>query len=274
MTDMTSDLELRQAALRTCVRHVYQAFGSYRLARYIEPDGCFPDACDDRPLRADSLSQLPAAAFDRYQGKAITTWGSVDDFKRFLPRMLELIAFPNADARPMPLKYGFPYTVDGYSVFGKLEYGQWRRWRKAERNALDGYFDALWSFSLAMPVKLESGRYEQASLSGLLSDFSLAHEDVTRFLKHWDAEAADPTSGLTAAAHLAASVVCHRDSLLELDSPTGRQDNQQLAWLASDDVAKLLESAFFRWSETPYADLISQAHDWLGWIRRRRADQQ
>ncbi len=273
---MAVDLTAREAELRKCVRRVYQVFGSYKLARYIQPDRCFPNFCDDRPLRADSLCRLPAAAFKNYQWKAITTWGTVDDFKHFLPRMLELIAFPNSDPQPT-LEHGVPACVELDMVSGKLEYGQWHRWPKAEHNAIQEYSESLWASILAtMPSTEPCGVWTAQNELHVLSSF---HEDLTPFLLRWETDAADPTDGFIAAAHLAVSVLDVQRRLLDLCStkrelapPAGTTNDQTLNWLASDRVAELLEAAFFRWAESPYAETISQAHDWLGWCRRRWND--
>jgi hypothetical protein len=267
---MAVDLKAREATLRERVRKVYAAFRGYRLAPHIEPDPCFPSVCDDGPLRAERLHLLPAAAFDRYQLKAMTTWGSVEDFKHFLPRLLEIIA--NAESNEtLP-------QVEAWMVFGKLSYGQWRRWQRAEQQALDAYFDALWSALLARSVEMGKAAWQTPTLGEWLCAFAHAHDDLTRFLNQWEAEADHPTEGLTAAAHLARTIIHARDDLLKKGSlnwdmydQLAAQEGQTVAWLASDVVARLLEAAFFRWSESLYAPLISEGHYWLGWWRQRRA---
>ena len=265
---MAVDPEAREATLRERVRDVYATFRSYRLAPHIEPDPCFPGACDDRPLRADSLHRLPPTAFEYYQWKAITTWGSVDDFKHFLPRLLEIVATKQAEDAPT--------QVEAWMVFGKLRYGEWRRWKNAEQQVLDAYFDALWSALLARPVDTSETAWRAQTLGDWLSDFAHAHDDLSRFLKQWEAEAGNAAEGLMAAAHLAQTIVRARDDLLKKGSldwdmynQLDAQEAQMMAWLASDVVVRLLEAAFFRWSESPYAALLSEGHYWLGWWRQR-----
>ena len=260
--------ETREIVLRERVRDVYTAFRGYRLAPHIEPDACFPGVCDDRPLRADSLHRLPPSAFENYQWKAITTWGSVDDFKHFLPRLLEIAATTQAEDTST--------QVEAWRVFGKLRYGKWRRWKSKEQQVLDAFFDALWSALLARPVDASGTEWQAQTLGDWLSSFAHAHEDLSRFLSQWEAEAGDSAQGLMAAAHLAQTVVRSRDGLLKKGSldwdmynELDGQEAQMMAWLASDAVRRSLEAAFFHWSASPYAALLSDAHEWLGWWRQR-----
>ena len=263
------DLTTRDATNRQCVRGVYEAFRPYPLAPHIDPDPCFPSFCDDRPLRAAPLHRLPPSAFDRYQWKAITTWGNVDDFKHFLPRLLEIIATPTPqDAHS---------DVEAQLIFGKLRYGEWRSWNPAEQWALDAYFDAFWSVLLVRPVDVTDAAWAKKTLGDWLSDFARAHDDVGRFLKQWEVEAGHPTEGLLPAAHLAQTVT-RAGGLLKkgsldwgIGSELNAQEDQTTAWLASDAVLHLLEAAFFRWPDTPYTMLISEGHNCLEWWRQSRA---
>jgi hypothetical protein len=63
----------------------------------------------------------------------MTTWGGTDDFRRFLPRIFELISAG-----------GGRWTVPE-AVFGKLSYGQWETWPPDEREAITSFFETLWS---------------------------------------------------------------------------------------------------------------------------------
>jgi hypothetical protein len=265
MTPTAIDSEAREAALRDRIQDVYTVFRGYPLAPYIEPDACFPGACDDRPLRADLLHRLPPAAFTRYQFKAITTWGRVEDFKHFLPRLLEIVATSEE-----PTDLAGVESVEPWLVFEKLRYGDWQHWKRREREAIDAYFDAFWAALRLRPIK------PWESLLGWLNHFAKAHDDLSRFLSEWEAEAARPTNeGLIAAAQLANSIVDEGYDLLKKSSLNcdnlDTKENQVLCWLASDRISQLLESAFFRWSDSKYAPLLSEGHYWLGLWGQRRA---
>lgn len=262
------DSEVREAALRDQVREIYAVFRGYKLQRYIAPDPCFPGFCDDRPLRAGPLDRLPPAAFDMYQWKAVTTWGSVDDFKHFLPRLLEIIALVEP--------HGSLRQVEPWLIFSRMNYAEWYQWRAREREVLDGYFDALWSALLARPLASATTDWTDETLGDWLSHFANAHDDLSRFREVWQCEAARPTDGLMAAAHLADTVVAVSETAvkrgkLDWDEGLDCQEQETLAWLTSDRICRMLEEAFFRWAPTPYAQILSEGHYWLDLWRRQRS---
>jgi hypothetical protein len=74
---------------------------------------------------------------DRYAFKAMTTWGDKNDYRHFLPCMLELLA-----------RHGEQGFVNAEAIFNKLEYGGWGGWPTNEHDAIAAFFDALWSHVL------------------------------------------------------------------------------------------------------------------------------
>lgn len=269
-----SDPQPREAVLRERIRELYAVFRSYRLAPDIHSDPCFPGACDDRPLRAYPLHQLPPEAYSSYQWKAMTTWGSVSDFKHFLPRMLDIIAtLPSIETEVSFAEGG---RFEAWIVFEKLRYGDWRRWTAVERQSLDAYFDALWSVLLVRPLDLGQEPWCIHTLGEWLRAFAFAHDDLTPFLQQWENEAQNPTEGLLAASRLAQTIVRVSEGFLKRDSlgwdcyhELDKQERQVIHWLASDGVFRLLESAYFRWHDSPHASLLSEGHYWLGLWRDR-----
>jgi hypothetical protein len=263
---MATDPGVREGELGDRIRELYARFRRYGLS---PPDPGSPGR-DDRPLRTEMLNRLPSKAFQEYQWSAIYSWGSVDDFKHFLPRLLELIAQPAAgrsvtDVQPWP-------------IFAKLSYADWQRWPRREREALDRYFEALWRAILARPVPAVDS-YSEQTPNHWLFELAHAHTDLAPFLGQWESDLADPDFGQTATAHLARWVVCDAETLLESNGlrwrhqqypNLGAQADEAVAWLASDKVFALLESAYFRWSESTHAALLSEGHESLHWWRQRR----
>lgn len=168
--------------------------------------------------------------------------------------------------------------IESWMVFGKLRYGQWRDWPHAETSVLDAYFEALWSALLARPLDTSKRPLVVHTLGNWLSDLSHAHDDLSRCLKQWEADASDPDGELMAAAHLAQTIVQAREVLPQegslgwhIHDRSGAQEAQVNAWITSEKVLQLLEAAFFRWSGSPYATLLSEAHCWVGLWQRRSA---
>lgn len=262
-----ADAHTRERVLRERVRGVYQAFRGYRLAEYIEPDPMW--GTDDAPLRAHPLHKLPAEAFDPYARKAMTTWGSLEDFKHFLPRMLEIVALPHRDHAVL--------EIEAWVVFGKLRYGQWQRWKPSERAAIDGYLQALWLAVLSRPMDAPDTPWCARTHFDWLIAFADALDDLSPLLQRWESDACDPDHGLLAAWQLARAIVQGQDDLIRngtlgwdsLARASG-QEQQVLTWLESDAVARLMEEAFFRWADTPEAGMLSEGQFWLEQFRRRQ----
>jgi hypothetical protein len=157
---MHADAELRRA-----VEGLYQAFSRYPLPRHV--DGCphcVSDA-DHASLYSKELRDLGATELSRYSFKAMSTWGDVDDFRHFLPRIFELISVDDS------------WTVPEV-VFKKLPYGQWETWPLDERQALTTFFEALWSNVLERP-------FDASSAEECLCCIAQAADDMMHYLDRW-----------------------------------------------------------------------------------------
>jgi len=106
---------------------LYDVFNKYPLRQHVEgcTCGCIPPTAEAglhrRPLREMEPNDL-----DRYAFKAMTTWGDVEDFKHFLPRLLELLVHKS-------------FIVDTEIVLGKLSYGHWEAWPVRSRRRFPLY---------------------------------------------------------------------------------------------------------------------------------------
>jgi hypothetical protein len=157
---INSDVELRRA-----VEGLYQTFSSYPLPRHVNGcPHCVSDA-DHVLLYSKELRELGPRELSRYSFKAMSTWGDVDDFRHFLPRIFELISVDGS------------WTVPEV-VFKKLPYGHWETWPAYERQALKTFFEALWSNVLERP-------FDGSSAEECLCCIAQAADDMTRYLDRW-----------------------------------------------------------------------------------------
>ena len=93
----------------------------------------------------------------------MTTIGDAATYRHFLPRILELAADGAGEI-------GFEPEV----IAGKLVYGEWRRWRQDQQQAVADLFDAAARLALAMP--LEDGCRIENWLAGIARlDLPLTH---------------------------------------------------------------------------------------------------
>lgn len=85
------------AELNEAIERLYSTFGSYPLRDRIDSCPCCRGPQETRHLHTKTLRELSAEDHGLYAFRAMTTVGDVDDFRHFLPRILELVAELPAD---------------------------------------------------------------------------------------------------------------------------------------------------------------------------------
>ncbi len=126
------------------VQRLYEVFARYPCPNAIEccPCGCTQPEATAHLLVTPLLGLTPADLLD-YSVSAITTQGSVDDFRYLLPRVLHVVAEDPIGCSPEIL-------------FGKLRYANWLSWPEDEVEVLRAYLNALWLTALrTFPVQKE-----------------------------------------------------------------------------------------------------------------------
>lgn len=237
------------------IEELYAAFARYPRAERVE--GCPHCVGTDEslPFCTAPLRSVSAEMIARYAFKAMTTWGTLDDYKHFLPRILELSS--TREAQPWP-------GLEWWLVASKIRYGGWSTWPDDERRAVFGFLRGTWSVILDTPP-------ERTDLPGFLG--SVAELDaIGPYLDHW-AQNAQPTS----LRHLADSVVRYSDKIARSLLPWeahGRDPSAELRqnarefsdWLLHPSRREALLTAFERWSDEPWAAALAEAHDILDCI--------
>lgn len=233
-------LEESQSELKDSIRELYAVLRKYNKPGHVTGcPHCTPEEygrlLESRPLRDLDWPQLEHFAF-----KAMTTMGTLDDFKRFLPRLLELIT----------LKH-FPLTVDPQTVLGKIAYAERDPMRKPnegrafngrEREAIERFLAAWWRRELAHDPDDDYGR------CNVLECIGCATGDIAPYLAIWSF-----ADGLSAALHLAKLVNGSSDEFY-----SGRKagfcfwsreerdcDQQLMAWLRTERCREILERPLF-----------------------------
>jgi hypothetical protein len=127
---------------------------------------CCVSSDQKHALGQGRLRTRTAGGLSLFAFKAMTKWGTEDDFRHFLPRLLELRALST------------PADVDDFVLFGKLTYANWRSWPLAEQQAVEQFLTA-WGRHLMSVYPHSSSLLEYMQILVLLSD------DVTPFLDTW-----------------------------------------------------------------------------------------
>ncbi|HEY2859600.1 MAG TPA: hypothetical protein VGJ21_14365 [Terracidiphilus sp.] len=160
------------AELSLAIQGLYKIFDRYPRPTKIEycPCGCTkPDEVSG--LLAVPLKDLKFSSLENYSFSAMSTQGSVEDFKYFLPRLFEGIVQE-------------PYGYDPEILFGKLRYGSWLTWDFGEILALRRYLEALWRSGLrSYPIDREIPAFGE--IETLLASLATTGDQLERYLAIW-----------------------------------------------------------------------------------------
>src|SRR5215472_3381655 len=171
------------------IEDLYRVFAGYRLGPHVE--GC-PHCVSDRDharLYSRPLRSLSADDLNRYAFKAMTTWGDAQDFRHFLPRILDLAVSGDSD-----------WSVDTEVVLGKLAYANWRTWPEREQTALRSVLRLRWSVGLTQVAAdgfgSSNARFDTDSW---LCGVARAGDEVASYIEAWRGRGATETIGHVAA---------------------------------------------------------------------------
>ncbi|MFF3665807.1 hypothetical protein [Microtetraspora malaysiensis] len=211
---------------------LYAAFSRYPLPA--KSDVCDHCVSAERVLatRAAPLRMLTASALEPYAWNALNTWGDIDEFKHYLPRLLELLILEELDgflhAQSLMLRVGV----------------RWRSWRQTEQRAITATVGAWWRHTLSnYPRDVDIMR-----LIEIIAD--CLELDLAPYLAKWESNTAE-----TAARHMA--------SLMQDFTVTVARDTEwdRLLdnWIRGSAPAEILEAGFFSASSPEVAQELSNA---------------
>lgn len=210
---------------------------------------CCVSADDQRRLRGGTLRTVGGEDLTRFAFKAMTTWGTVEDYKHYLPRILELAATPEGRAWP-----GMAYHV----ILDKLEYGAAGTWPAVEQQALAAYWDA------ALRATLDVADYA-GLFAETLQELLPVRPDVASVLAHLAADERPSAVIQTASLVLGTAPQLHRVGRLHA-WPDAPETAVLEGWLREPARIEYLEAAFVRMVEAPEAADIAEAADLLRWL--------
>ncbi|MFC7326703.1 hypothetical protein [Marinactinospora rubrisoli] len=228
-------------ALTWAVNEMYAVFARYPARPDIAACPHCVDPAARAALRAAPPRRLSAAALRPFAAKALSTWGDLDDFRHFLPRMLELGALDDTW-----FSWDLPMTLD------RLHTARWGAWPDDEQRAVTAFCHALWRDVLASPPDVRPAE-------GLLHALRSPFEDRSPFLAVWHADTSE-----TALRQLAAVI---RSVVRTTPS---RVDPHVLDWLAHPRTTATVEAGFFHAGSPVLERELSAAYDDLDALRSLR----
>lgn len=220
-------------SLAAAINSLYAAFARVTRPSAIDYCQCCFTPEDERAVLTDMpVRQLPAEALRPYAANVMFTVGGVDDFRYFLPRLLEIACGE-----------GFSWP-DFESVVGRLRFAEWSSWQDEKRDAVHNFLAALWANALA------SGPDEE-DVDTVLCAIGNAEDDLKPYLTEWASALTRPPERPAAAAQLRSLL----DSGYRSDRnrrrltnafwrDRDRQAEQVITWLSSADLQVTLFAAF------------------------------
>jgi hypothetical protein len=235
-------------SLEQSIADVYRVFEKYPRPVQVAGPPINVSAEDVAKLSAAGpLQSMSASELNCYAFKALSTWGTLEDFKYYLPRLLELVRLLGPEL-----------------LLSKLTYAEWYTWQLDEREAIAQYLRALWQ-------SMVLGEYPSVmQVSAFLMGLGLEVVELEPFLSYWKQQLAE--DDLLALRHLANFVSA---SAVQLNSNEGRKVArfpQTLVWQVVDalkevDLTGKLEQAFFDYEVDPeLAREFSLAVEYLWWL--------
>lgn len=158
-----------QPTLEDAVDGLYAAFADRKRPKAIDYCGhCVGRHAVERLLAPGPLREIPAETLRFYAVDALSTAGSLADFRYFLPRILQIA-----------VTGGFGGYPDLDLVMSKFVLGEWRSWPVSEQRAVTAFLHALWSTTLTR-FPADPGAEE------VLEAIDVIEDDLGPYLRAWE----------------------------------------------------------------------------------------
>lgn len=228
--------------LQNAIEKLYEVFAKYPGNSAMQGSSNYDNLeMWNRELLSNQLKELSASDLSRFAGKAMTTWGDVNDYKHFLPRILELTA-----------EFNTPYEI--WIVFDKLEYGHWNSWNESEIKAIHQYMLQLW----ACLIKEDPDKTDFFFMD-YFSSIAHFYPSFRNLLEVWQ-----NNTDKNATLHLAKFIFNERANIFDKGVIPGFHNKREhihelRSWLLSDKIITRLEEAFYKYEKESFAERISWA---------------
>ncbi|MDQ2772459.1 MAG: hypothetical protein M3Y54_18385, partial [Bacteroidota bacterium] len=236
MTQNISQSATANIELQESIEQLYRIFLKYPINLNMEGSPYYPELPKwNQALAAKTLRELSAEDLEVYHFKAMTTWGNVNDFKHFLPRIFGLLA-------------DLPIEFDEWVALGKLNYGNYKNWPDEEKKAVLRFLLAFWQKLLA-----EKSDIIDAYFGGYFPAIANVYPDFSQLLQLWLANDNQSSSRRLAEfiCDYEKQILKKRLSLYEEMMPEGKQFYE---WLRGKPVLEKIKQAVPSESH-PYLDL-------------------
>lgn len=203
-------------SLQEAINNLYEVFKDYHVTKMEKCTcGCISED-QEAEVYAKPLQKLLGENLNFYAHKAMTTWGNENDFKHFLPRLLEVCFFDET------------FYKDLKHIYSKLEYAHWENWEETEQQAIIDFVKSSWKEYVNSRNNLDS--FDSSGYIDFLS--------VEEMIRVWD------FMNNKQALHNFVDYFCYEGNMLVYQQNKTISDEQLVSLLETDGLLERLEKTF------------------------------
>jgi hypothetical protein len=233
--------------LKISIDKLYDTFAKYQGLSKLEGSPLYDNYIKSwrSVLISKKLRDLTDKDLSLFAGKVILTWGDENDYKFYLPRILELTA-----------ELKTPYDI--WTLYSRLEDADWKTWNEDEQTAINNFTLELWNNLLN--DNSEKAEWEFIDYFHTIANF---YPDFSQVLKVWETN-----DSFAAVKHLTNYIISKRQYLFDNNyiysiEKTTKHIEQFKTWLTSDKIIEKIEKAFFDNEKNEFAKRLSWAEQIL-----------
>lgn len=228
------------SSLNTSIENLYDTFAKYQGLSKLEGSQMY-DELENWKLQLISkrLRDLNEDDLSRFAGKVMLTWGDENDYRFYLPRILELTA-----------EYKTPYDI--WTLYSRLEDANWKTWGITEQTAINDFTFELWNNLLN-----DNSEEAEREFKDYFHAIAYYYTDFSKILEAWET-----SNSFTSIKHLSNYIFEERQNIFEhgyINSTVKNTKNieQFKAWLCSDRMLLKIEKAFYDNEKSEIAEQLS-----------------
>jgi len=228
--------------LKNNIEKLYETFEKYHSNSAMHGSPNYDDLDKwNKELSSKSLRELNEDDLSRFTGKAMTTWGSANDYKHFLPRIFELTA-----------ELRTPYEI--WIAFDKLTFAEFQNWEEEEQKVIYEFMIALWE-----SIVNDNSRKAEFEFKDYFSAIAHFYPNFSDLLDLWTKS--ESKAGIK---HLAEFIVDEQTKLFDRKKISGFHDQKENAgelinWIVSDKILDKIQQKYFEFETENFAEKISWA---------------
>ncbi len=185
------------------------------------------------------MKELTGEDLSLFAGKVILTWGDENDYRFYLPRILELTA-----------ELKTPYDI--WTLYSRLEDANWKTWNDDEQTAISDFTIELWNNLLT-----DNSEKAEWEFKDYFHSIAYFYPDFSEILKVWETN-----DSFASIKHLINYIFEERQHLFDnnyIDSIEKNTKNieQFKTWLTSDNILNKIEKAFYDNEKSEIAERLS-----------------